>query len=94
MGAQFGKSQLQIAMGIENGMYNDWEKWSRQVVFEQTSRVAAFEGTVAKDEEDALRENASNADMPQQRQAAGRPAIGAAVFAQQTQLDSRIQRRA
>jgi small subunit ribosomal protein S23 len=94
MGAKFGKSQMEISMGIENAMYNDWEKWSRQVVFEQTSRVAAFEGTVAKEEEDVLKDNVLAEDSSRQRQGNGRPAMGSAVFAQQAHLDSRIQRRA
>ncbi|KIW26813.1 uncharacterized protein PV07_06617 [Cladophialophora immunda] len=93
MGARFGKSALQISMGIENAMYNDWEKWSRQVVFEQTSRAAAFEGNVASAEEEALKDNVLEEGTTQPQQPGGRPAIGAAVFAQQAQLDSRISRR-
>lgn len=93
MGAKFGKSQMQISMGIENEMYNDWERWSRQMVFEQTSRVAAFEGTVAREEDDALRDNILDEALPLQRPGGGRPTIGSDVFAQQAQLDSRHQRR-
>ena len=91
MGAQFGKTQNQIAMGIENAMYNDWEKWSRSVVFEQTARLAAYDGNDRAGEEDALEKNVLDEDVPQ-RPAGNRPQIGSDVFAQQAQRDSRINR--
>lgn len=87
MGAQFGKSAIQISMKIENDMYNDWERWSRQVVAEQTQRTAAFEGSITKAEDESLKEVAQ-ADGESER-----PAIGAGVFAQQQKLDSRNLRR-
>ena len=94
MGARFGKSQIQIAVGIENGMYNDWEKWARMVVFEQTSRVAAMEGNVGKEEENVLKDNQLDEDIPpQQRQTGARSPIGHAVFEQQARLDSNVARR-
>jgi len=87
MGAQFGKSAIQIGMGIENQAYNDWEKWARQNVSEQTQRNAAFEGTIVSTAEEALKEVAEDQEQD------SRPAIGAGVFAQQQQFDSRSQRR-
>jgi len=83
MGAQFGKSAIQIGMGIENKMYNDWENWARQVVNDQANRMAAFEGTIMASEDDALKETENEE----------RPAIGAGVFAQQQQQDARSLRR-
>lgn len=96
MGAQFGKSAIQISMGVENEMYQDWEKWSRQTVMEQTSRVAAFEGTVANSEDAVLKETANDSseqNSGRTRPGIGRPATGEGVFAQQAQLDARVQRR-
>ena len=96
MGAQFGKSATQISMGIENGMYRDWERWSRQMVMEQTSRTAAFEGTVANVDDSALKETSTekvDQNGARTRQGIGRPATGEGVFAQQAQLDARVQRR-
>ncbi|EXJ80195.1 hypothetical protein A1O1_08337 [Capronia coronata CBS 617.96] len=87
MGAQFGKSAIQISMKIENAMYNDWERWSRQVVADQGQRAAAFEGTITKAEDETLKEVASTEGQPE------RPAIGTGVFAQQQKLDSRSLRR-
>ncbi|KAG9777531.1 Small ribosomal subunit protein mS23 [Exophiala dermatitidis] len=87
MGAQFGKSAIQISMQIENQMYNDWERWSRQQVAEQTQRAAAFEGTISKVEDQSLKE------VAQVEGEGERPAIGAGVFAQQQKLDSRNLRR-
>lgn len=94
MGAKFGKSANQISMGIENAAYNEWEKWSRQMVVEQTSRAAAFEGSVVPEEEDVLRENAED-DAASQKQPgmASRPGMGASVFAQQAQRETRTMRR-
>jgi small subunit ribosomal protein S23 len=87
MGAQFGKSAIQVSMGIENRMYNDWENWSRMVVDEFTQRAAAFEGTITAAEDQTLKEVAEEDGQTKQ------PAIGAGVFAQQQQRDSRSQRR-
>jgi len=86
MGAQFGKSAIQISMQIENKMYNDWERWSRQMVSEQTQRVAAFAGSTMSTEEQALKESQDGEDN-------GEPRIGAGVFAAQEQRNSRSQRR-
>ncbi|EXJ86388.1 hypothetical protein A1O3_03339 [Capronia epimyces CBS 606.96] len=88
MGAQFGKPAIQIGMKIENEMYNDWERWSRQVVAEQTQRTAAFEGSISKVEDDSIKEIAQSEGEPE------RPAIGTGVFAQQQKLESRSLRRA
>lgn len=97
MGAQFGKSAIQISMGIESEMYNDWEAWSRQQLVEQMSRNAAFEGTVASAEDAVLKETAEQ-EEGQGLQNSGlegksRSPLGAGVFAQQAQLDARNQRR-
>lgn len=87
MGAQFGKSAVQISMGIENEAYNDWERWARKAVSEQTLRAAAFEGSTVSTEEPALK------DVAEDQGQISRPPIGAGVFAQQQQHDSRSQRR-
>ncbi|KIV85674.1 hypothetical protein PV11_01341 [Exophiala sideris] len=87
MGAQFGKSAIQVSMGIENHMYKDWENWSRAVVSEITQKAAAFEGTITAAEDNALKEVADEDGQSPQ------PAIGAGVFAQQQQRDTRSQRR-
>jgi small subunit ribosomal protein S23 len=86
MGATFGQPVQQIALGIENAMYNDWEKWSRQVVMEQTSRLVAFEGTAAKDEPKATGEA-----MP--RGASQPAAVGAGVFAEEESRANQWRRR-
>ncbi|KIX10313.1 uncharacterized protein Z518_01395 [Rhinocladiella mackenziei CBS 650.93] len=88
MGAEFGKTAIQIGMKIENEAYNDWEAWARQVMNEQTQRNAAFEGTTTAAEDQALREAtrlAGDGIKP--------PGVGAAVFAQQAKMDSRTNRR-
>ncbi|KAK6379986.1 uncharacterized protein PV06_00141 [Exophiala oligosperma] len=87
MGARFGKSAIQVSMGIENDMYNDWDAWARQMVNEQTQRLAAFSGTVMASEEDALRD----VNKAEEQRPPAAP-IGAGVFAQQQKTDARAQR--
>ena len=95
MGAKFGKSQMQISMGIENAMYNDWEKWSRGVVFEQTSRIAAFTGNDVTGGDDGSQQDGSSDDpfqhAPSGAGASNRPrsgATGSEVFAIQARMKS------
>lgn len=44
VGADFGQSINQRSVELENKMYDDWEKWSRQSVMENMQRNAAFTG--------------------------------------------------
>lgn len=44
VGADFGKSINQRSIEIEDKMYDDWERWSRQTVMENMQRNAAFSG--------------------------------------------------
>lgn len=44
VGADFGKSLNQKSFEIENNMFADWEKWSRQTVVENMQKSAAFTG--------------------------------------------------
>lgn len=44
VGADFGSSLNQRSIELENKMYDDWERWSRQTVVENVQRSAAFTG--------------------------------------------------
>ena len=92
MGAKFGKTANQVSLGIENAMYNDWEKWSRELVFDQTARAAAFEGNVVRQEEDLLRNDVLDEEAPQRPQGAKRSLIGNSVFEQQAKADAQTNR--
>jgi small subunit ribosomal protein S23 len=57
-GAVFGPSLNKISLGVENAMYNDWEKYAREQNFEASARISAMEGGVGvRGEEDILRLN-------------------------------------
>lgn len=57
MGAQFKQTAIQKSLGIEDKMYNDWEKWSREQTVDQMQRNSAFGGESMPVEEDVLKEN-------------------------------------
>jgi small subunit ribosomal protein S23 len=44
VGADFGKSLNQKSIELEDQMYDDWERWSRQKVMENMQKSAAFSG--------------------------------------------------
>lgn len=44
VGADFGKSLNQKSVEIEDAMFADWEKWSRQTILENMQKSAAFTG--------------------------------------------------
>ena len=44
VGTDFGKSLNQKSIEIEDKMYDDWERWSKQMVMENMQRNAAFSG--------------------------------------------------
>jgi small subunit ribosomal protein S23 len=44
VGADFGKSLNMRSLEIEDQMYQDWERWSRQTVMENMQKSAAFTG--------------------------------------------------
>lgn len=44
VGADFGKGLNQKSLEIEDKMYEDWERWSKQSVLEGMQRSAAFTG--------------------------------------------------
>ncbi|RMD43100.1 hypothetical protein DV735_g2005, partial [Chaetothyriales sp. CBS 134920] len=44
VGANFGPSSMSKALGIEDAMYNDWQKWAEQQNVELAARNAAFAG--------------------------------------------------
>jgi len=91
MGAQFGKSENQISMQIENETYNDWERWSRQQVSEQMQRNAAFDGTAGMEVE----ESASPATEKVEKPAVARDGItmGRDVFGLEAQRRAQFIRR-
>jgi hypothetical protein len=98
-GAQFGPSWNKISLGVENHMYNDWEKYARAQNFEASARMSAMEGGVGvRGEEDVLRlnyereqqgEKSTEEEQDPLKEVAplSRPGrsrnIGAAVFAQE-----------
>ena len=44
VGAVFGPSVNQRSIALENKMYDEWERWSRQMVMENMAKNAAFAG--------------------------------------------------
>ena len=88
MGAQFGKSAIQIGMQLESQMYNDWEEWSRAQSAEMMQRAAAFEGTTVSSSEDA----ASKAMAGPAREGSSYN-IGAGVFSHIQNINAGLSRR-
>jgi small subunit ribosomal protein S23 len=58
VGADFGKSVNQKSVEIEDKMFADWERWSRQTVIEQMQKSAAFSGQLleSSQESDGVRD--------------------------------------
>lgn len=52
VGANFGKTLNQKSIEIENQMYDDWERWSRQTIMENMQRSAAFTGQQVESDSD------------------------------------------
>lgn len=101
MGAEFGKSALTWGMHVENTQYDNWEKWSRQVVSEMDQRNAAFTGQIASTEDRnqvAESSEVGNSDGRAGRIGGavandGKSTIGAAVFAGEAERTKRFNRR-
>ncbi len=56
VGAAFGPSDMAKAIGVENKMYNDWERWAEQMNMENDARNASFSGQQVSVERRALEE--------------------------------------
>jgi small subunit ribosomal protein S23 len=56
MGARFTQTAIQKSLRIENKMYQDWEKWSREQTIEQMQKNSAFGGESMPAEQEALKE--------------------------------------
>lgn len=56
MGAVFNKTANQWSLEIENKMYNDWERWSKEQHLDQMARNSAAAGETMPVEQDALQE--------------------------------------